>query len=119
MRFGTFTSLAGLAPKETLTTMVVPPLTEVPAGTEVKPGTLVTVALAVPVEQVSVPDLTGMTLTRASAVAANVGLSLDSSGEGNVIDQWPAADTMADPHTTVHVTLAPPDGSGSSSSASK
>ena len=92
---------------------------DIAAGTEVKPGTLVTVALAVPVEQVSVPDLTGMTLTRASAVAANVGLSLDSSGEGNVIDQWPAADTMADPHTTVHVTLAPPDGSGSSSSASK
>ena len=92
---------------------------DIAANTEVKPGTLVTVTLALPVEQVAVPDFSGMTLTRASAVAANVGLSLDSSGEGAVIDQWPAAGTMADPHSTVHVTLSKGDDkSGSSASAS-
>ena len=85
---------------------------DVAAGTMVAPGTVVTVTLAAPVQMVTVPDLTKMTVTEAEAVVTSIGLSLDFEGDDNggfIIDQSPAAGIDVEIGTTVNVTLQEAD----------
>ena len=80
---------------------------DVAAGTMVAPGTIVTVTLTVPTPQVTVPDLSGMSLTEAEDATDQAGLALDYTGpdDGTVSDQSPAAGTQVDQGSTVNVTL--------------
>ncbi|MGH3372293.1 MAG: PASTA domain-containing protein, partial [Nocardioidaceae bacterium] len=84
------------------------------AGTEVPPGTEVTVTLEDPPvepERVRVPTLRGKTVQAARAALDAIKLTLggDVGGDGLIVDQQPAPDTLVPLGTVVTVTLpAPP-----------
>ena len=80
---------------------------DIAPGTEVAPGTLVTVMLASDPSTVMVPNLIGMSPTSAEMLTDQIGLGLDSSAgiHGTIIDQYPAAGTMVNMHSTVHITV--------------
>lgn len=76
------------------------------AGEEVAEGTLVTIDVVS--DQVTVPSVTGMSLSEAKSTLSNVGLSIDENrtdtpnGETDeVLSQNPAANTVAQRGTTV------------------
>ena len=87
---------------------------DIAAGTEVAPGSLVTVTLGGPSTMVEVPNLIGMSPTSAENATDEVGLGLDITGgqHGTVIDQWPAAGTQVVSRTTVHITVDDSEFSG-------
>ena len=77
------------------------------AGTEVDPGTLVTVLLADADPTVAVPDLSNMSVTTAEITTDGLKLALDTGGNhhGTVTSQWPEAGTFVDERTTIFVTV--------------
>jgi serine/threonine-protein kinase len=88
--------------------------TRPPAGTAASPGTRVTLVVSQGAPTLTVPNVAGLTLDSVRTYLAQAGLTLGSyfsrtvpDGEpGTVIEQKPAAGTMAAPGTTVDVVLA-------------
>lgn len=88
--------------------------TRPPAGTPMVPGSRVTLVVSVGAPTIQVPNLIGLTLAEARASLEQAGLTLGTyfsrSGTGarpgTVVDQRPAAGTLAAPGTAVHVILA-------------
>ena len=56
-------------------------------------------------DKVEVPDLIGLDVDDATDSVEEVGLNLDSEGEGSVVEQTPEAGTMVDPGSIVSVKL--------------
>ncbi|MBQ6390531.1 MAG: PASTA domain-containing protein [Eggerthellaceae bacterium] len=84
---------------------------DVAAGTQVDPGTTVTVTLSAPKPtQVTVPDVTGKNWADAKAALESAQLTAAETGDpdGTVTSQDVAAGTQVDPGTTVTVTLSAP-----------
>ncbi len=84
------------------------------AGTEVAPGTLVTVTVSAGAGDTTVPDFTGMTVEEAQVAAEDAGLSIevvldpdDPDEDGIVVDQDPAAGTIVEIGSAVNVLLSP------------
>jgi hypothetical protein len=84
------------------------------AGTEVAPGTLVTVTVSTGPGDTTVPDFTGMTVEDAQVAAEDAGLSIevdldpdDPDEDGIVVDQEPVAGTVVEIGSAVNVLLSP------------
>ncbi len=88
--------------------------TRPPAGTPMAPGSRVTLVVSVGAPTIQVPNLIGLTLTEARGSLEQAGLTLgtyfsrggSTARPGTVIEQRPAAGTLAAPGTAVHVILA-------------
>lgn len=82
---------------------------DIVGGTQVAPGTLVTVTLTSSPDKVEVPDLTGMSVTQAEDVTDSIGLSLDlapgSGLHGTIVEQRPEAGVMVDRSSTITVVV--------------
>ncbi|MBR0404425.1 MAG: PASTA domain-containing protein [Eggerthellaceae bacterium] len=81
------------------------------AGTEVDPGTVVTIRLQHKTSTVEVPDIVGMTGNDALKTCQDLGLGLkydESMGDQPLIDQSPDAGTMVDPGTVIEGTEPTP-----------
>lgn len=82
------------------------------AGTEVTRGTSVVLDLASPgaltrEQTVTVPDLTGLSLTEAAEVLSGMGLGLEAAGAGQAFGQEPAPGTRVPQGSTVRVYFRP------------
>ena len=84
------------------------------AGTEVAPGTLVTMTVSSGAGNTTVPDFTGMTVEEAQLAAEDAGLSIevvldpdDPDENGIVVDQEPVAGTDVEIGSAVSVLLSP------------
>ncbi|WP_027717326.1 stage V sporulation protein D [Desulfovirgula thermocuniculi] len=82
------------------------------AGTEVARGTAVVLDLADPgvlthEQVVTVPDLTGLTVTEAAEVLSSMGLELEASGVGQAAGQEPAPGTRVPRGNAVRVYFRP------------
>ena len=84
------------------------------AGTEVAPGTAVTMTVSSGAADVVVPDFTGMTQDDATAAAEDVGLTItfvedadDPDPEGIVVSQDPTGGTTVEAGTEVTAQLSP------------
>ena len=85
------------------------------SGTEVNPGSTVTLYIGAPQAQVQVPNLNGMSQSDAQAALQKVGLQLapnpqtqpvtDPAQVNKVVAQNPAANTNAAPNSQVSITL--------------
>ncbi|GIW51901.1 MAG: hypothetical protein KatS3mg081_1256 [Gemmatimonadales bacterium] len=88
--------------------------TRPPPGTPIVPGGRVTLLVSVGAPTIQVPNVIGLTLSEARASLEQAGLTLgtyfsrggSTARPGTVIDQRPAAGTLAAPGTAVHVILA-------------
>lgn len=87
--------------------------TDPAAGTKAKEGDHVKLIISTGVEQISVPDLTGMTADDASAALAQAGLAAgkiseknDAADKGTVIGQSISAGEKADKGTSVDLTVS-------------
>lgn len=88
--------------------------TRPPAGTPLLPGGKVTLVVSLGAPTIQVPDLAGLTLEAARSSLEQAGLTLGTyfsraggaARPGTVIEQRPAAGTLAAPGTAVHVILA-------------
>jgi cell division protein FtsI/penicillin-binding protein 2 len=78
-------------------------------GTAEKTGAIIelTLAAAPTGDTVHVPDFTGYSLTEASRLATEVGLTLKSGGAGFVVDQEPKKGQIVAARSTLTVRLAP------------
>lgn len=87
-----------------------------PPGVEVEPGSTVVLSLSIPPgpagqDQVTAPDLHGLSLRRAAEVLAIQGLKMSFSGTGLVEHQDPEPGTTIRRGSTVHLELSPsPEG---------
>ncbi|MDQ1403087.1 MAG: eukaryotic-like serine/threonine-protein kinase [Actinomycetota bacterium] len=100
--------------------------TDPAAGTAVDEGSTVTLVVSSGPEQVTVPDVMGMTQTQATQTLQNAGFHVvsqdqfttHSSENGRVLDQSPNAGTKADKGSTVTITVGrSPAGSTTSTTA--
>ncbi len=88
--------------------------TRPPAGTLIVPGSPVTLVVSVGAPTIQVPNVIGLTLGEARSSLEQAGLRLGTyfsrhggnARPGTVIDQRPAAGTLAAPGTAIHVILA-------------
>lgn len=87
--------------------------TDPPSGSEVAADSEVTLLVSSGPEQVTIPDLQGMTQEDARAALEELGLSAqfeerenDQAPEGTVINQAPSSGQSVNPGTTVTVTIA-------------
>lgn len=87
--------------------------TRPPAGATLVPGGRVTLVVSVGAPTIVVPDLAGLTLEEARAVLEQAGLTLgtyfrraSSARPGTIVEQRPAAGTLAAPGVAVDVILA-------------
>ena len=76
---------------------------DIDAGEKVDPGTMVTLTLSEPTQQVKVPNLVGVSVSVAENITDSLGLSLDGANDGIVVEQKPAPGTMVDEDTTVYI----------------
>ncbi|HKI94955.1 MAG TPA: PASTA domain-containing protein [Gemmatimonadales bacterium] len=88
--------------------------TRPPAGTALRPDSKVTLVVSVGAPTITVPTLVGKTLDDTKAILDSAGLTLGTSlahtvttaPPGTVIDQQPAAGTLAAPGTAINVIVA-------------
>jgi len=84
-----------------------------PAGAEVPPGSEVllrtTTGEGRTDQEVSVPDVRGLTMRRAADVLGRVGLMMKPDGTGVAVEQEPAPDAVVAPGSTVAVRFEPPE----------
>ncbi len=88
--------------------------TRPPAGTALRPDSKVTLVVSVGAPTITVPTLIGKTLDDTKAILDSAGLTLgtslshtvDTATPGTVIDQQPAAGTLAAPGTAINVIVA-------------
>ena len=97
---------AGLAVRYTGDAAGVVIAQDIVAGTEVAPGTLVTVRLAKSADYVEVPDLKGLSVMSAEMLTDQLGLGLDieeGGFHGTITDQAPAPGTVVASRTVIRV----------------
>jgi len=83
------------------------------AGTEVPVGTRITLYVSLGIEQMKVPDVTGMTLARARDTLEGEGFEVksdeafhDTVAKGNVISQSPTGDVLVEAGATITLVVS-------------
>ncbi|OAT86708.1 penicillin-binding transpeptidase domain-containing protein [Desulfotomaculum copahuensis] len=80
------------------------------AGRNVNPGAVVSLQVTSASGQITIPDLTGLTMKKAGAVLGDLGLNIKLSGSGVAVKQEPSPGAHVSRGSTVTVEFQPPPG---------